>query len=158
MFAATNSRCRVSYSLFENGTAEHLQAAPGGIVETNILVFADPLFVSSAADFAALPKSTIYFTTAGLTVSWLEQSDTVGFNLHLRGRNGYYDESTGRLVTAFVVGPRSPAIDSGDPASDWSHGPDTQQGWHGKRVNLGAYGNTPWATMTPYPGTVYRLR
>jgi hypothetical protein len=49
-------------------------------------------------------------------------------------------------------------IDGGDPAAAYSREPDCQQGWHGKRLNLGAYGNTPWATMTVYPGGMVILR
>ena len=36
----------------------------------------------------------------------------------------------------------SPAVDSGDPSSSYSNEPRP----NGKRVNLGFYGNTPWAT------------
>ena len=41
---------------------------------------------------------------------------------------------------------RSKAIDMGDPASAWANEPEP----NGGRVNLGAYGNTPWATLSPY--------
>ena len=52
----------------------------------------------------------------------------------------------------------SPAVDAGDPKADYSKEPVTQDGWHGKRVNLGAYGNTPWATSTKFLGAVYYIR
>ena len=32
------------------------------------------------------------------------------------------------------------------------------EGWNGRRVNLGAYGNTPWSTMTAFPGGAVYLR
>ena len=38
----------------------------------------------------------------------------------------------------------SPAIDAGDPAADCSAEPDPR----GKRVNLGAYGGTPYASLS----------
>ena len=39
----------------------------------------------------------------------------------------------------------SPCIDAGDPASDW-----TAELWpHGGRINMGAYGGTPQASMSP---------
>lgn len=38
----------------------------------------------------------------------------------------------------------SPCIDAGDPNSDYSLEPED----NGKRINIGAYGNTPWATRT----------
>jgi hypothetical protein len=79
-------------------------------------------------------------------------------NGHLFGGRGYYDERTGELVTGFIRLGKSAALDAGDPAAAYSREPDCQQGWHGKRLNLGAYGNTPWATMTVYPGGMVILR
>ena len=38
--------------------------------------------------------------------------------------------------------PVSPAVDAGDPSSPYDNEPRP----HGRRVNLGFYGNTPWAT------------
>jgi hypothetical protein len=37
-----------------------------------------------------------------------------------------------------------PTIDMGDPANDWSNEPDP----HGGRINMGAFGNTPYATTS----------
>ena len=42
------------------------------------------------------------------------------------------------------LGPRSPALDAGDPDSDWSR----ERRPNGRRVNLGAYGNTSEAKQT----------
>ena len=41
------------------------------------------------------------------------------------------------------VGGSSPAVDAGDPAVKC-----VEPYPNGNRVNLGAYGNTPWATMS----------
>ncbi|NLF23993.1 MAG: hypothetical protein GX590_12635, partial [Lentisphaerae bacterium] len=68
----------------------------------------------------------------------------VGINFHLQGKGGYLDEITGERVTRLAGGARagdSPAIAAGDPLSDCSKQPS------GKRVNLGFYGNTPWASV-----------
>ena len=46
-------------------------------------------------------------------------------------------------------------IDKGNPNSDYRKEP---AGYNGRRVNLGYYGNTPWATMTQPVGSVYYLR
>ena len=44
-----------------------------------------------------------------------------------------------------VDGVTSPCIDAGDPNSDW-----TAELWpHGKRINMGAYGGTSQASMSP---------
>ena len=47
---------------------------------------------------------------------------------------------------------RSPAIDRGDPAVKC-----TEPKPNGHRVNMGFYGNTPWATMSP-GGTALLVR
>ena len=48
------------------------------------------------------------------------------------------------LALDFHLDPKSPAIDAGNPASDWSREPKP----NGKRVNIGYYGNTSEATAT----------
>ena len=45
----------------------------------------------------------------------------------------------------FHLEPDSPAIDTGDPESDYCFEPQA----NGGRVNMGAYGNTPDATAHP---------
>ena len=101
----------------------------------------DPLLVSSyETDFLAcytVTDTAVTKTSAG-TFDALS-----GFNLHLRGGSGYYDEVTGGKVTAYRRGVNSPAIDTGDPAMKC-----VEPKPNGNRVNLGAYGNTPWATMS----------
>ena len=69
-----------------------------------------------------------------------------GFNVHLRGGSGYYDEATGELVSAYRMPYESgsPAIDAGRKMRKGLLEPHP----NGNRVNLGAYGNTPWATMS----------
>lgn len=41
--------------------------------------------------------------------------------------------------------PGEPSIDAADPADPWKHEPHP----NGRRANLGAFGNTPWAAVTP---------
>ena len=57
-------------------------------------------------------------------------ADPARYNVHLRGQGGYTDEKTGELVR-------------------WKKEPN------GRRANMGAYGNTPWATSArPRQGLV----
>ena len=87
-----------------------------------------------------------------VTIAEEAAENRIGINVHLRGGVGYFDETTGEHKFYPATHRASPAIDAGDPASDFSNEPDCNIGYHGKRVNLGAYGNTPWATMTARPG------
>jgi hypothetical protein len=60
---------------------------------------------------------------------------------HLQSEAGRWDASTDSWV---IDGNTSVAIDAGDPNSDW-----TGELWpHGKRINMGAYGGTPEASMS----------
>ena len=60
---------------------------------------------------------------------------------HLKSHAGRWDPNTASWVTDTNT---SPCIDAGDTNSDW-----TAELWpHGKRINMGAYGGTPQASMS----------
>jgi hypothetical protein len=61
---------------------------------------------------------------------------------HLQSQSGRWDPSVQEWVFDDVT---SPAVDAGDPNSVW-----TQELWpHGRRVNVGAFGGTSEASMSP---------
>jgi predicted outer membrane repeat protein len=67
--------------------------------------------------------------------------DTNNYDYHLKSRAGRWDPNSESWVQDDV---NSPCIDAGDPNSDW-----TAELWpHGKRINMGAYGGTPEASMS----------
>ena len=113
----------------------------------------DPKFVTSVTDYAAFLTPTNVSTLA--TYAYLPDAATyekvMALNAHLRGNCGYVDEKTG---VPTVVGGKSPAIDAGDPEADYKNEPYP----NGHRVNLGFYGNTPWATMSPLKGILLIVR
>ena len=78
--------------------------------------------------------------------------DMTNLNVHVKGSSGYYDENTGELVT--FCRESSPAIDAGKPGYDYS----LELQPNGRRVNLGFYGNTPWATMSDRRGMKIIIR
>ncbi|MGB2807802.1 MAG: right-handed parallel beta-helix repeat-containing protein [Sedimentisphaerales bacterium] len=60
---------------------------------------------------------------------------------HLKSQAGRWDPNEQNWVQDDVT---SPCIDAGNPNSDW-----TVEWWpHGKRINMGAYGGTPEASMS----------
>ena len=64
---------------------------------------------------------------------------------HLRSKWGRWDPNQGDWVFDAKT---SLCIDKGDPNSDWS-----SELWpNGKRINMGAYGGTIWASMNGSPG------
>ena len=117
-------------------------AAEGGAVTASNIMYADPRLVYSRDDFATGGNvdlgNGIYKSNGSGIASVLANA-----NAHLSGGSGYTDENTGSLVkgSRLVI---SPAIDAGKPGYDCSLEPMP----NGRRVNLGFYGNTPWATMS----------
>jgi len=68
-------------------------------------------------------------------------ADAANDDFHLKSKNGRFDPVTGQFVNDDV---HSPAIDAGNPASDYSNEPQP----NGSRVNLGVYGNTAEASKS----------
>ena len=125
---------KIDHTLFaEEGNACYWNdptLAYGSLTTTNC-VFADPKFVTTRAEFKNL--FGVSGTLSDVTATFPGGEKAMTLDCHLR--------------------PRSRAIDAGDPASDWSNEPKP----NGKRINLGAYGNTPEAAKTA-SGTVLILR
>lgn len=121
-------------------------AAEGGTVTASNIMYADPRLVYSRDDFASGGNvdmvNGIYKSNGSGINSVLANA-----NVHLRGRPGYTDENTGLFVRGSGLVP-SPAIDAGKPGYDYSLEPVS----NGRRVNLGFYGNTPWATLSARHG------
>ena len=68
-------------------------------------------------------------------------ADVNNGDCHLKSEAGRWDPIGQSWVQDAVT---SPCIDTGDPDSDW-----TAELWpHGKRMNMGAYGGTPQASMS----------
>jgi hypothetical protein len=68
-------------------------------------------------------------------------ADSSSGDYHLKSQVGRWEPSSQSWVQDDVT---SPCIDAGHPASDW-----TAELWpHGKRINMGAYGGTPQASMS----------
>ena len=110
----------------------------GGTVLTN----ANPLFVTADGEVTSLIRKSGQLSYYVLD----DISKLTSINVHLRGGSGYYDEATGEVVSAYRMPyePGSPAIDKGRKMRKGLLEPHP----NGNRVNLGAYGNTPWATMS----------
>ena len=169
---AADASATVDYCLFtvpeEDGSTICVSATQANALQIGThCVYGDPLLVTpletvlldvNAPTGYEAPRSM----TSGWNWSWSNPfpkfETRISYKVHLRGGLGYYDEKTGARVIDHRESELSPAVDAGDPNSDYSMEPDTNSGWHGKRVNLGAYGNTPWATLTRYPGAAVYLR
>ena len=136
----------MSYSLVTGTETNYISMIEGGI--TNIgpgMIYGDPRMVSTN-DFRTL------FTNGG--TYWYLNGNAVrakcaALDAHLRSSAGYL---IGENLFRYK-GENSPAIDAGDPDSDYSNEPNILHiGGNGKRVNMGAYGNTPEAALTRVSG------
>ena len=169
---AAAATATVDYCLFavpeSDGSTICVSEATAGTLQIGShCIYGNPLFVTPTNTVMEQVKSPEGATMPrALPTNWSWSSSkpvptfgqVMGYNVHLRGGRGYFDEKTGELVDEYCRAGQSPAIDAGDPASDFRNEPNCKYGYHGKRVNLGAYGNTPWATMTTKPGFFILLR
>ena len=128
---AAGATARVRYTLFADDTGCFTEE--GGTLTRENCRADDPRFVTTTSVASCLNASGESFDAA----KWNEFAK---FNVHVRDRHGYTDEFTGKLVK--YMG-RSPAVDAGDPAAKC-----IEPHPNGNRVNLGFYGNTPWAAMS----------
>ena len=137
--SGVDATAHVGYSLFTSDSDLSLgEVSDGKLTETEGCCYGDPLFVTPVGDFTNAVKVTEIGHVAWV---WPDFDTMNAFNVHLRGASGYFDE-TGALVR---YKGNSPAVDTGDPQSAYQNEPSP----NGHRVNLGAYGNTPQATMSP---------
>lgn len=116
-------------------------------LSTHKLKFEDPLFVYSLSQSRGLEEYAgkgIMSDTAMTNITRAVSFITDGtLNVHLRGARGYFDENTGEFVKGYKGAEnQSPAIDAGINVFE------EFKERNGNKVNLGFYGNTPWATMS----------
>ena len=114
----------VGYCLFGGRGEEYYEAEEGGALDLDetTCAFGDPLFVTSTEDFKTLAQVNALPTVSD-TQANLSYANALLLDVHLTKH--------------------SPAIDAGDPAVKCVE--PRPNGW---RVNMGAYGNTPWATLS----------
>ena len=151
----SGSTLNVSYSLLTGTTTNYLGNAGGnGIINigAGMITNVSPLLVTTEDDFTNLfaYASNIAYLPA------TARGDCAELDVHPRTHTGYYKDG---VLIKDRERVESPTIDAGDPASDYMGEPMVPGvGYHGRRVNLGAYGNTPEAALTPIPGFILRLR
>lgn len=154
---AAGATANVSHCLFEDDSAGRIVCAEGGTANlaTSTFVYGNPLFVTDTAPSSFLRMAKPDKIGDSILLNESKIGELTAFNAHLRGGLGYFDEATCAIVKAYARGVKSPAVDMGDPKSDFSKEPAA---YSGRRANLGYYGNTPWATMTQPAGMVLYLR
>lgn len=119
LYVQDGAKALVGYSRFS--APSECVADEGGLLDLGAgCTFGDPLLVTSTNDLASC-------RSFGASIA--------------------FKDAAGAAISSFDVHEqkRSPAIDAGDPRSDYLNEPKP----NGRRVNLGAYGNTPEAMTSP---------
>ncbi|MCL2512077.1 MAG: T9SS type A sorting domain-containing protein [Bacteroidales bacterium] len=143
--------CTVSDNLTDSGEAAMF-------VQGSIAHIENSIFWNNGSDFefindgAALAIVTVNYTltqqgftgTGNISSNPLFANPSIG-DFHLKSKEGRFDPLTQQFVKDNV---HSPAIDAGNPSSDYSNEPNP----NGGRVNLGRYGNTAEASKSESTG------
>ena len=124
-----NAAAEVSYSMFDATGTNYVSAVTEELLSVTNCVYGDPKFVTTTEMFAEL---------ASVDLSKLPRA------------NNNYTHPSDAVACSYDLHEtrKSPAIDAGDPASDYRREPKP----NGRRVNLGAYGNTREAALSKQGG------
>jgi hypothetical protein len=144
----------ISYSLVTGTTTNYVgdTAGAGTINWGQGVLTSDPLLQTTTNNLVAIlaTNSNIQYIPASATAT------VAAFDVHPRTHTGYMADGV------LIRDPRrveSPTTDAGDPSSDYALEPVVPGvGGNGHRINMGAYGNTPEAAMTPIRGTMLIMR
>ena len=119
----------------------------------NNVTFGDPSFATTYDSFTnnIVTASTTNYRYHYFKNTVAGSDALLAFDAHLRSKVGMYNNA-GEFVK--VRGEMSDAIDGGERHSPYRNEPEP----NGHRANLGAYGNTRWASMTQPIGSVYYIR
>ena len=149
IYVADGAEVNVSYSMLspdKSGDRLIYAAGPGTLNIGEGVVFDRANFVSRVEEaryMQSVNAGTYFYLPVALDY-------LINLNVHLRSKAGYYDFGQNKRIRSYSE--NSPALDAGDPKSDYSKEPYTSWGYHGRRVNMGFYGNTPEAAATRYKG------
>ena len=154
LYVDATSSASLAYTLLSSNNTTSVSSAAAGAIDLGLgVIYGDPSLGTSTKEALSLISGS--GTSKRYKASEIER--VAAFDAHPTSRGGRYDEITGKWVRCnpFV----SIAVDAGDPASDWSKEPECAGvGTSGKRVNLGVYGGTRYATMTPHNGSLIIIR
>jgi hypothetical protein len=97
-------------------------------------------------DVNGVTGGTLNVGTGIINVDPLFASTSMPYDLHLKSKYGRWSPATPGGWDKDAV--TSPCIDAGNPASSYS----LESDYNGKRINLGAFGNTPQASRSKRTG------
>jgi predicted outer membrane repeat protein len=144
------TNCTLTANSASNGNAlvcdSYEQSRPSDIQLTNCILW------DGGSEVWNNDNSTITITYSDVQGGWPDGNnidadprfaDTDNGDYHLQSHAGRWDPNTESWV--YGDDANSPCIDGGDPNLGWG-----RELWpHGRRMNMGAYGGTPEASMSP---------
>jgi hypothetical protein len=155
IYVADGAEVNVSYSMLspdKSGEAPIFAAGPGMLNLGEGVIFDRANFVSRVEEaryMRSVNGGTYFYLPVAL-------DHIISLDVHLRSVAGYYNAEKNKVIRSYDES--SPALDAGDPMSDYSKEPSERWGYHGRRVNMGFYGNTPGAATSKYKGSLVVVR
>jgi len=154
--SGADTSVRIRYSICETNV-DFMSDGTASLMIGEGVLYADPMLVTDRDYFKPLYVDSGSGNGARRRFRATSTAAILKSNMHLKSRAGYVDEMTGAIIR--FRGASSPALDAGDPAMSYVRECERDQvGHHGKRINMGFYGNTPSSTMTPICGAFLRVR
>lgn len=139
---AAGATANVSYTIFPSDSSDCVWSAEGATLNSGKGMLYGNAFLASPVSPL---RYMVQYYNKGAHYALGSLDFFKAFNVHLRGKKGYFDETLNREVK---WPENSPAIDAGDPASSCGSEPHP----NGHRVNMGFYGNTAYATKCARSG------
>ena len=150
MIVQANALADVRYTIFESETS--VLSHEGGTLNLGDgVIYGDAKLVTRQEKLVDLTTTVDQCTVFKPEV----RAAVIAWDAHPRTHKGYFVNG---VLIRDAERVESPTIDAGDPNSDYSGEPDCDAGWHGKRVNMGCYGNTSEAAMSALPGSFFFVR
>ena len=146
IMTGNNGTVNLAYSLVTGSSDAYMS---GSIAAGPGVIYGDPLFVTDGATVSS--KITSNTSMAYYDPTKTTQEETIGFDLHLRSKGGYFLNDGTFIANGSES---SPAIDAANPGSAYLLEPSP----NGRRANLGFYGNTPYASRSESSGFILVVR
>ena len=130
-------------------TLQDLESQPGTSSNYNLCYLTGNPVSAKAGFWDGVDQTSLtdWQAASGLDTDTVDQVplfQTPGTDFHVQSKNGRWNPGTSSFVTD---GQDSPAIDKGDPSSEFSN----ETSPNGGRINVGAYGNTFQASLSAIP-------
>lgn len=137
IIASTNANLRVINTTIMNVLGDGIESLSQQTIVRNCIIGKNSGNSIVSPEEAVITYNDVYENTGDIS----EPRGFIGLNGNILRPAIFVDEANGD----YREKSESPTVDAGDPADDYTKEPEP----NGKRINMGAYGNTIYAATTP---------